>query len=121
MVSLKEHILPEGASWGERKVPPRVSSEPGNGIKGRDGHCWTRGLEKWSSVEKGLSEGQRWLRKRVLGDVDCMVCCGSVLETALTPTAPLRNDSVAGWGPALCPPARIANTLSMICCQGSGG
>lgn len=61
-VSLKKHILPAGASWGERKVSPRVSSEPDNGIKGRD-IVGPVGWRNWSSLEKGLSEGQRWSRR----------------------------------------------------------
>lgn len=42
-VSLKEHILFAGTSWGERKVSLRVNYGPDNGFKGRD----TVGAEGW--------------------------------------------------------------------------
>lgn len=61
-VSLKEHILFAGTNRSERKVSLRVSYGPDNGLKGRD----TVGAVDWriwSSLEKGASEGQRWLRK----------------------------------------------------------
>lgn len=61
-VSLKEHILFAGTSWGERKVSLRVSYGPDNGLKGRD-TVGAVGWRMWSSLEKGESEGQRWLRK----------------------------------------------------------